>query len=62
MNDFTVKQWKEMFAEIGLSEDDMHKWHHLFETRYPQTHQSFLEWLGFDTGRIKEIRQQSAGR
>ena len=61
MHDFTVTEWKELFAEIGLSEDAMHKWHNLFESRYPQAHQSFLEWLGFDAEQVKDIRTKSAG-
>ncbi len=59
MNGMSVNQWKELFAEIGLSEENMQKWHHLFEKRHPQAHQGFLEWLGLDDARIKEIRQES---
>jgi len=51
-----VAQWVDMFREIGLSEQDMKKWHSLFEQRHPDGHQSFLEWLGLDQARIKEIR------
>ncbi len=55
MNGVTVKEWKEMFSELGLLEDDMHKWHQLFENRYPRAHQSFLEWLGVDAARRATI-------
>jgi hypothetical protein len=34
----------------------MRKWHTLFEQKYPEGHQSFLEWLGVEEKRIKEIR------
>lgn len=52
----TVEEWKGLFSDVGLSEQDMQKWHRLFESKYPQAHQSFLEWLGLDEGKIKAIR------
>ncbi len=45
MSKVTVEQWKDMFSQVGLSDDDMQKWHELFERTNPQGHQSFLEWL-----------------
>ena len=59
MKNFGVKERQDMFSEIGLSEETMHKWHDLFESRYPETHQSFLEWLGIDAAKISEIRKDS---
>ncbi len=59
-NSVTVDQWVEMFRAIGLTDDQMHRWHSEFERRHPQGHQSFLEWLGIPAERIGEIRQQSA--
>lgn len=57
MKKITVSQWKEMFTEAGLSEEDMQKWHQIFENKHPDGHQSFFEWLGLEETRIKEIRQ-----
>jgi len=57
MEKVTVDQWKEMFRETGFSDDDMQKWHQIFENKKPDGHQSFLEWLGIEESRIKEIRQ-----
>ncbi|MCB2182397.1 MAG: hypothetical protein KQH63_10255 [Desulfobulbaceae bacterium] len=57
MERVTVDQWKEIFAETGLSDDDMRKWHQVFEKKHPEGHQNFLEWLGVEKSRIKEIRQ-----
>lgn len=57
MKKVTVDQWKEVFVETGLSDDDMQKWHHVFEKKYPEGHQSFLEWLDIEPSRIKEIRR-----
>lgn len=55
----TVDQWKEIFVETGLSEDDMKRWHQIFENRYPDGHQNFLEWLGIEKSRIEGIRKSS---
>ncbi|MEE9910959.1 MAG: hypothetical protein K4571_04470 [Deltaproteobacteria bacterium] len=56
MGKVTVLQWVELFREAGLDDADMKKWHHLFEAKNPEGHQSFLEWLGLDAEKIKEIR------
>jgi len=52
-----VERWVELFREIGLDEATMRRWHALFEERYPDAHQEFLEWLGLSAGRIAEVRQ-----
>jgi hypothetical protein len=54
-----VDQWVEMFRAIGLEEEGMHRWHGVFEKRFPHGHQSFLEWLGLPEDRIAEIREKS---
>ena len=53
----TVEQWKEVFRDTGLSDNDMEKWHQCFERKFPDAHQQFLEWLGLETSRIEKIRQ-----
>ncbi len=57
-----VDRWVELFRAIGLEEADMHRWHAEFEQRYPEGHQSFLEWLQLPAERITEIRSTSAAR
>ena len=57
----TVKEFAQMFLEIGLDEAAMHKWHALFEQRHPDSHKSFLEWLGLDAAQIERIRAHSRG-
>jgi len=54
-----VNEWKNMFKEIGLSQEQMTHWHKLFETRNPESHQSFLEWLGLPANEIDRIRAAS---
>jgi hypothetical protein len=51
--------WVAMFREIGLSDEAMKKWHHLFETRHPEGHESFLNWLGISSDEINMIRSNS---
>ncbi len=55
-NRVNVEEWVAMFEEIGLDEAQMHRWHKIFETRYPDAHQAFLEWLGIDREEIGRIR------
>jgi len=59
MQDFGKQQWIELFAAIGLSEDDMLRWHRLFEERYPDAHDSFLHWLKLPDAEVKSIRAKS---
>jgi len=59
MNGVNVQQWKEMFSEIGLSEEAMERWHCLFEKRHPEAHESFLAWLGLSRTEIEKIRLKS---
>lgn len=52
-------EWITMFREIGLSDEAMKKWHHLFETRHPEGHESFLNWLGISSDEINMLRSNS---
>lgn len=54
-----VKDWTSMFKEIGLDEAAMKKWHRVFESRHPEGHQSFLEWLGLPAQEVARIRSES---
>ena len=55
-NEVSGKEWTAMFREIGLDHAKMEQWHKVFETRHPDGHQSFLEWLGLPPKRIVRIR------
>ena len=57
----TVNEFKHLFREIGLDEAAMQKWHGLFEQRHPESHQSFLEWLGLSAAQIEQVRARSRG-
>lgn len=56
----TVEQWVEVFRATGLDDAQMDRWHVEFERRYPNGHQSFLEWLALPSDRIDSIRKRSA--
>ena len=53
------EDWIAMFREVGLSDEAMKKWHHLFETRHPEGHKDFLIWLGIPSDEINKIRANS---
>jgi hypothetical protein len=50
------EKWVLLFRQIGLDEATMIKWHKAFESRYPNGHQSFLEWLQISEDEIGRIR------
>ena len=50
------EKWVSLFQEIGLDDETMRSWHQKFEARFPDGHQSFLEWLGISQDEIKLIR------
>lgn len=52
--------WVALLRRAGMSEDDMHDWHHLFETDAPQDHAAFLRSLGLAAKDIARIRKWSS--
>ena len=52
------ENWITVFRDIGLDEATMKKWHQVFEKRYPDGHQAFLEWLNIAADEIRSIRAQ----
>ena len=50
------EKWVLLFREIGLNDATMRQWHREFEARYPEGHQSFLEWLNISEDEIGRIR------
>ncbi len=53
------EDWITMFREAGLSDEEMKKWHRLFEARHPEGHNDFLAWLGIPPDEINRIRANS---
>ncbi len=58
-NRINKEQWVSMFQELGLNETAMRRWHRTFESRHPEAHQTFLEWLGIGAEEIGQIREHS---
>jgi hypothetical protein len=52
----------ELFRSIGLEDEQMQRWHAEFESRFPEGHQGFLEWLQLPAERIASIRKGSTAR
>lgn len=55
----SVEEWVAMFREIGLDEAKMKKWHRVFESRHPDAHEGFLQWLGLPAAETARIRSES---
>ena len=53
------EEWVAMYRDIGLGSSKRKQWHKLFESRHPDGHQGFLEWLGIPKKEIDEIRAWS---
>lgn len=58
----TTDQWKHLFGTVGLSRNDMNRWHEAFEQLYPEQHQEFLEWLNCSPEQIESIRNGKGSR
>jgi hypothetical protein len=53
------EEWVAMYEDIGLDGSRRMQWHKLFESRHPDGHQGFLEWLGIPQEEIDQIREES---
>lgn len=58
-NKINKEQWIALFQDLGLKDEALRRWHRTFESRHPEAHQSFLEWLGLGADEISQIRQHS---
>jgi len=58
MNDqaMTKQKWVTLFRDIGLDEATMTRWHQVFESKFPEGHRSFLEWLNLPAEEVERIR------
>jgi DNA-binding transcriptional MerR regulator len=52
--------WTDMFRALGMSDEDMRRWHANFEKSMPAAHADFLHSLGLGPGEIERIRAWSA--
>jgi hypothetical protein len=52
------EEWVAMYEEMGWDGPKRMQWHQLFESRHPDGHRAFLEWLGIPPKEIDEIRAE----
>ncbi len=55
----TKEKWTEIMRGAGFSDDDMHRWHAVFERTAPSDHELFLEFLHIPPAEIVKIRRWS---
>jgi DNA-binding transcriptional MerR regulator len=55
----TKEKWVSVMRASGFTEDDMHRWHAVFEKSAPGEHQEFLEFLHIPPEEIATIRDWS---
>ena len=58
----TKEKWVSVMRAAGFTEDDMHRWHAVFEKSAPEEHQEFLEFLRIPPVEIETIRGWSRGK
>jgi crotonobetainyl-CoA:carnitine CoA-transferase CaiB-like acyl-CoA transferase len=55
----TKEEWVELLRETGLDAAAMRRWHTIFEQRFPEAHQGFMEWLAMSEDEIAKVRAAS---
>ena len=55
----TKEKWTSIMRDAGFSEDDMHRWHVVFEQTAPDDHEQFLKYLHISDSEIASIRKWS---
>lgn len=55
----TKEKWVSIMRSAGFTEEDMHRWHAVFERSAPEEHQEFLEFLHIPADEIRGIREWS---
>jgi hypothetical protein len=55
----TKDQFVALLRDSGVTDEQMHAWHRLFEQRHPAAHETFLQGLQLDAADVDRIRKQS---
>jgi DNA-binding transcriptional MerR regulator len=55
-----VERWTQLLAASGFSEEDMRRWHVVFERQDPDAHREFLEFLCLPADEVARIRGWAA--
>lgn len=59
MKTITKDQFVAILNEADITDAQKHKLHVLFETRHPEAHEAFLQWLGLPPEAVRSIREQA---
>ena len=51
--------WISLLQSCGMNDDDMRRWHVMFEKQSPEAHQDFLESLSIQEKEIRAIRRRA---
>ncbi len=54
--------WVNLLRASGFSDEDMTRWHEVFEQSDPERHQRFLAFLGLDPEEINDLRRRHSSR
>ena len=55
----TKDKWVEIMRKTGFTDDDMQRWHRMFEATDPAEHDQFLRYLQIPDEEIRQIREWS---
>ena len=59
MKRITKEQFSALLDQAGVSGEQKHRLHALFEQHHPEAHRDFLEYLGVPAAEIAAIREKS---
>jgi hypothetical protein len=59
MTQMTKDKFVEIMRAAGFSEDDMHRFHVVFEKSAPEGHREFLKFLNIPDAEAQSIRERS---
>jgi hypothetical protein len=59
MKNITKDQFVAVLNEAGVTDEQKARLHAAFEKRYPEAHQSVLEYLGLPADAVRDIRAHS---
>ena len=59
MKTITKDQFVAVLNVAGITDEQKHRLHAVFEARYPEAHESFLQWLSLPVDAVRSIREKS---
>ncbi len=59
MKTITKDQFVGVLNEAGITDDQKRRLHAAFESRHPQAHEAFIQWLGLQADEVRSIRDHS---